>query len=175
MTVPEQRSTRYALACGPSPAKLSTGCQISNVRPSYSRAAAPSSTVPAGTSTPSSRSSASAVCVSGACVARSTCPGWPVPTPSNSASTGSQWCIRTVTDVSSAGSSVGSVVTNTTGRGSAPRAAATRSPAGIRTAPRSVPVRVNRTSAQAAVGACRVTPSRFRNETYAFSGNWFNR
>ncbi|WP_433111643.1 hypothetical protein [Micromonospora sp. CA-246542] len=98
-----------------------------------------------------------------------------MPRPSSSASTGSQWCIRTVTEDSPAGSVAGSVVTNTTGRGSAPRAAATRSPAGIRTAEVSAPARVNTTSAQAAVGACRATPSRFRNCTYAFSGNWFSR
>ncbi|MGW5016155.1 hypothetical protein ACWEOR_29445 [Micromonospora chalcea] len=95
--------------------------------------------------------------------------------PSSSASTGSQWCTRTVVVVSPAGSTAGSVVTKTTGRGSAPRAAATRVPAGTRTRPRSGPVRVRRTSAQAAAGGCRVTPSRFRNATYAFSGNWFSR
>ena len=116
------------------------------------------------------------VVTSGALAACRTSPGWPVPAPSSSASIRSQWCIRMVTSLAPAGMRAGSVVTKTTGAGSVPRAAATRVPAGIGMVVEvSVLVRAKVTAVHAAAGGCRVTPSRLRKETYAFSGTRFSR
>ena len=153
------------------PAKLDTGSQIRNVRPSHSRAGAPSSQRRRGSASTPTRTSTARGCGSSAAGATvNDLPAGPLPAPSSSPSTRSQWWAddgrRRLAGRRGSPAAVGDEhrgVLAPARRGD-PGAGGHRDGAAVAVG---APRRSSRI-ALAATGGWRCTPSRLRNATYAF-------